>query len=153
MATKPVKLPDINFAEELDTSNLRAFSIDEVKALLSRLPKTKYVYGAEVVEAGKMLDEKRFELKRATALAHIDASTNKEKLGLSSAEDQKAHAINDQSVIDAEVAVVEASGAYEYAKLQFGYVDDLFIAARKVATIVEKQMEAEAEATRYGNAN
>lgn len=151
--TKGVTLPDIKFAEKLDTSNLQAFTIEEVMALLSALPKTKYVYGAEVIEKGKVLDEKRFELKRATALAHINANTNKESLGLSSSDDRKAYALNDEKVVESEVSVVQASGDYEMAKLQFGYADDLFIAVRKVATIVEKQLDAQKEAERYSRAD
>ena len=117
--------------------------------MLASLPKTKYVYGAEVIEKGKILDEKKFELKRAMATAHIEANTYKDSLNLSSADDRKAYAMNDKKVIEAEVAVVEATGDYEFAKLQFGYADDLFIAVRKAATIVEKQLDAQKEADRY----
>ena len=49
--------------------------------------------------------------------------------------------------------MVQASGDYEMAKLQFGYADDLFIAVRKVATIVEKQLDAQKEAERYSRAD
>ena len=144
-----ISLPDIELAEKLDTSSLRQYTEVEILRLLASLPKPKYVYGAEVIEKGKILDEKKFELKRAMATAHIEANTYKDSLNLSSADDRKAYAMNDKEVIKAEVAVVEATGDYEFAKLQFGYADDLFIAVRKAATIVEKQLDAENEADRY----
>lgn len=144
-----ISLPDIELAEKLDTSSLRQYTEVEILRLLASLPKTKYVYGAEVIEKGKVLDEKKFELKRAMATAHIEANTYKDSLNLSSADDRKAYAMNDKKVIEAEVAVVEATGDYEFAKLQFGYADDLFIAVRKAATIVEKQLDAQKEADRY----
>lgn len=144
-----ITLPDIELAEKLDTSNLRQYTEVEILRLLASLPKTKYVYGAEVIEKGRILDEKKFELKRATAVAHIEANTYKDDLKLSSADDRKAYAMNDKRVVEAETEVVKASGDYEFAKLQFGYADDLFIAVRKAATIVEKQLEAQKQADQY----
>lgn len=148
---KAIKLPDIQFAEKLNTDNLTAFTMEEVLSLLSALPKTKYVYGAAVIDKSKTVDEAKFGLKRDTAVAHLDASVNRDKLNLTNAEDRKAHALNDPKVVKAEIALIEAQGEYEAAKLQFEYADDLFVAIRKIATIVEKQLDAQKEADKYSN--
>lgn len=145
--------PELVLSQKLNTDGLASYTINDIERLLASLPVTKYKYGGEVIETQKEFEQAKFDHQRELSLAHQIASAKREELGLTAEADRKAYAMNQDNVVQAEINLIEKKAEYELAKLKFGYADDLFVSVRKVATIVEKQLDAQKEAEKYGHFN
>lgn len=140
---------EIKFDTSLDVTNLKALTEHEVSALLSNLPKTKYNYNVELSKRIEELDIAKQDLNRTKAKAQLQASANKDKLDLKSDTDRKAWANNTPEVQEAELALLKAQGEKELARCRFEYLEDLFISVRKIASLIEKQNDAQDEYNNY----
>ena len=112
---------------------------------LTRLPRQKVEASKLVHSSRSKLQQAEFDLKRVMAKQQMIAVAKKEVLELSSDADRKAWVLEQKEVIEAEMALIQARADHEAAKVIWGYFDDMFTSVRKQATLIEKQLDTQAQ--------
>ncbi len=111
----------------------KVYGMEDVMKLLGSLPNSMYHAELKLMQAEKDLALAKFELKQKTAQAHLRARNDS---SLSSADDRKAYAVIDPKVTEAEFTVIEADVELTKTKLIFNRLERLFVAARKLASMI-----------------
>lgn len=140
----------VNFENAPDTSKMNKMSEEDVDRLLTTLPGTKLAQGRKVLLAMDERDRRTEAYKTALAVARLQASTNKEKLGLGSDKDREAWTGTQDKVIEAKKDELTAILEVKLQEYIYQYLDDLFISARKQANKYEKALDADMQHARYG---
>jgi hypothetical protein len=131
------------------TRATQGLSEAQIRQRLTEIPDQK-VQASEIVYRTKAeLQDAEFDLKRVMAKYQVLASTQKEDLNLSSADDRKAFVLGQPDVVAAEKRLVLARLDHTAAEVVWVYFDDSFTAIRKQATLIEKQMDTVQQYAKY----
>lgn len=137
--------------DKMDLSKIDGYTVRDVSALLSRMPATICHYADEVIRCKQELDEANHSMKLTRAKYQLQASANKEALGLSSVDDRKAWVELQPEVDEAEARIIKATAALAVANSKLDRADNEFITARKLASMIEKRYDAQERADKYAN--
>lgn len=142
---------DIELQAKLDVTGKCSYTIRQVAELLSRMPGTISHYGEIVSEKQIVLDQAKHNLKVVQAKFQLEASANKDCLGLSSVDDRKAWVAQCEEVKNAENDIILASGELRSAQIKLDRANNEFITVRKLSSIIEKRYDAQKNADKYAN--
>ena len=134
-------MKDLQISPLLTITGENRYSVMQIQELLSRMPQTIREYGERCANAMSDVDMKKYELKKQRAIVMLEASSMKEQLGLSSEKDRVAYVDQDERVVTAEIALIDAKGEYESLKLKYEQADNTFVAVRKLASMVQADEE------------
>lgn len=146
-------MKDLQISPLLTITGENRYSVMQIQELLSRMPQTIREYGERCANAMSELDMKKYELKKQRAIVMLEASAMKEQLGLSSEKDRVAYTDQDERVVTAEIALIEAKGEYEGLKLKYEQADNTFVAVRKLASMVQADEENQRLYDKYRDPN
>lgn len=149
MARPPKYDLSVTFEGAPDTKKLDKFSEEDIERLLSVLPKTKYMQGGEALKRLETYEDAKRETKHETAKQRLIASAAKDVKGLGSDKDREAWASQQPTVIKRQKAELNANIQLKLAELKYQYLEDLFVAVRKMATKYEKLNDAAEHRARY----
>lgn len=135
----------------LDVTGKNIYSEDQIREILSRMPATIYKLASHVNDAQVELDMANHNLKVVKAKLHLYASTNKDALSLSSVDDRKAWVIQNDEVCEAEKEVIAASAQVKIAQIKCDRAEHEFIAVRKLASLLEKEKDTQANYDKYND--
>ena len=146
-------MKDLQISPLLTISGDNRYSVMQIQELLSRMPQTIREYGERCAEAMTDVDMKKYELKKSRAIIMLEASTNKEALGLSSEKDRVAYVDQSEVVVMAEIDLITAKGNYEGLKLKYEQAENTFVAVRKLASMIQADEENQKLYDKYRDPN
>lgn len=134
-------MPDLNESKHsVDMGKLgKEWTLVEIKRLLRALPPLIRDARQTAIKAEFALEEAKLKTKQAFAKAGLKASTQKDALGLSSAEDRKAWVITQPEIEKAEVEEIFAKSNALIAQSDQTYMENVFAAVRKTANLMEDE--------------
>lgn len=144
---------ELTFKGKPNAADLEPFSEAEIQSLLSNLPKTIYAYGIDKKEKFTKWEEAKSQVKLQRALKMLEAGVLKARKDLASEGDRKAWVDSRDEVINAETAEITAHGAYIAAELLEKHAENLFVAVRKAASMIEQDNKSMARESKYGGAD
>lgn len=139
----------VTFHDKPDSSTLKGFTEADVGRFLATLPRTKYEYGVEALNALDTWVEKKEARKRKDGELRMKAKAVQETEGLTSDGDRKAWVANHEEMKMALDEERQAEIDYKLADLKYTYLDDLFIAVRKASNRYEKMEADQARHEKY----
>lgn len=146
VARQNVEILKIQLEQDIDVGNEMAYSDEELKRLLKRLPVVMFQASQKTVLKFIDFKEAKRRVKKELAIAMMQANANKDKL--TSAEDRKAYAQNAKNVEVAEVAVIQAEAEYRMAEFHFSAYDNLYMAVKKMVEMRMAENAAQERANR-----
>lgn len=141
---------ELNLYDAPDVSKMTGLTPHEVDVYLYKLPPTIKAYGIQYAKKLEEVEHAKNNLKRVTAKKHLEAVAKKDIEGLGSDADRKAWANNSEEVIQAELRLISARTEAEIARIMYEYAENLFVAVRKTATIMERGVRADDDYVKYG---
>jgi len=147
-ARKNVELLKIQLEQDIDVDNEMAYSDEELKRLLKRLPVVMFQASQKVVLKFIDFKDAKRNTKKAFAIAMMKANTLKGSEGLTSEADRKAFAQNSREVEASEIAEIQAEAEYRMAEFHFGAYDNLYMAVKKMADMRMAENAAQERANR-----
>ena len=148
IARKNVEVLKIQLEQDIDVGNEMAYSDEELKRLLKRLPVVMFQASQKVVLKFIDFKDAKRNVKKELALAMMQANALKESEGLTSSEDRKAYAQNTKSVEKAEVELIQAEAEYRMAEFHFNAYDNLYMAVKKMSDMRMAENAAQERANR-----
>jgi len=145
-ARQNVEILKIQLEQDIDVGNEMAYSDEELKRLLKRLPVVMFQASQKTVLKFIDFKEAKRRVKKELAIAMMQANANKETL--TSADDRKAYAQNAKNVEVAEVAVIQAEAEYRMAEFHFSAYDNLYMAVKKMVEMRMAENAAQERANR-----
>ena len=136
---------------KLEVTSKNVNNEEQVREILSRMPATIAKLANEVNNAQVDLDEAEQNLKVVKAKSHLYATAHKDELGLSSVEDRKAWVTQQEDVQEAENRIILASSALRIAQIKCNRGEQEFITVRKLASLIEKEKDAQKNYDKYSN--
>jgi hypothetical protein len=119
----------------------KEWTLVEVKRLLRDTPSKIRQFRQRAIKAEFELEKAKLNTKKVYAVLQLKASTNKETLGLSSADDRKAWVLTQPEIEEAEIAEIEAKSTALLAQSDQTFYENLFSAVRKTANLMEDEYQ------------
>lgn len=146
VARQNVEVLKIQLEQDIDVGNEMAYSDEELKRLLKRLPVVMFQASQKVVLKFIDFKEAKRRVKKELAIAMMKANAQKETL--SSADDRKAWAQDQKNVEKAEVELIQAEAEYRMAEFHFNAYDNLYMAVKKMVEMRMAENAAQERANR-----
>lgn len=122
-----------------------------IASMTRAIPERKWNAAQAVVNGTKLKKEADNRLKVIKATKQLEASHNKDKNGLTAAEDRKAFVDNHEDVKAAEIDCINADAQLMAAKLAYECLDDLFTAGKKIMDWLTDADRATRQYDRFNN--
>jgi hypothetical protein len=129
----------------------KQFDTTTVATMISAIPERKWNAAQGVVNATIAKKDADNRLKAVKATKMLEASYNRDKEGLTAAEDRKAYVENHQDVQSAEIDSINADAELLAAKLAYECLDDLFTAGKKIMDWLSEQDRATQQYNRFAD--
>lgn len=132
-ARNNVNILKVQLEQDIDVGNEMAYRDEELKRLLKKLPVIMFQASQTVVLKFIDFKDAKRKVKKEMAIAMMQANSDENKQTLTSAEDRKAYAQDQNNVEQAEVELIQAEAEYRMAEFHFNAYDNLYMAVKKMA--------------------
>lgn len=116
--------------------------LPEILERLRVLPNKIYKQGEQVVFAQAKLRKAKFELEATEGLVYLETTDG-------SVRQREASVANSSSTLEAQQRMLDAETDYEKCRLKKEYLDNEFIAARKIADVRREEFRTFAGEQRF----